>query len=814
MRRRLGACRLAVLVLLGLVLVGPVRAAGPAVGEVQFTPQERQFLAEHPVLHLGVGTAMLPYQDVVKRKGGSQYVGLAAAYVAELERLLGVTLTPRFDLGFNKALELAQSGGVDLFPCLVHTPAREAYLHYTRPYAAQPYVLVVRQDRPIAGIDELAGKTVAVAPTYFAYDRLSREHPGLGVKFLFLPSGQEALRAVALGQADATILNLAFVTAARARSDLLYDLRIVTPLPWEANRLAMASPSPVLAGIVQKALDAIDPGQRAAMEAEAYRVPAGAASSPPGTRCGSVLAGGGLCILGLLSWGVWQRRDRQRRRAMEKSLQEHRELLEAVFNATNDAVIVLDDALHVLMSNRIGAERFGLTPEAIVGREIAELITEASAGSLRERSLEAQTTGRTVRFRETWAGRTYENSLHPFSNPGGGRPRLALYARDVTEPLAMEAALHENQERLDKIFRLTPVVVTITAMADNRYIDVNETFCAVTGYSRAEVLGRRPADLGLWVQPADQAEIATTVHREGVIRNFELPLRLKDGRIGTGLLSGIPLEAYGQACLLAVVVDITSRKAMEKALLVAKESAETANQAKSRFLSTMSHEIRTPMNTILGMVDVLRATPLTERQAEFLCTLESAGEDLLHLLSDILELSMIESGTLGLERVAFDPVELQRQVLEMVREQAERKGLALAGTAAEDVPRAMMGDPTRLRQVLVNLLGNAIKFTPQGQVRLEVRRLAGQALRDELLFAVTDTGIGIAPEQQHAIFEPFTQADASTTRAYGGSGLGLTVSSLLVAGMGGRLWVESRPGQGSTFFCAVPLESREPEAAA
>jgi signal transduction histidine kinase len=249
---------------------------------------------------------------------------------------------------------------------------------------------------------------------------------------------------------------------------------------------------------------------------------------------------------------------------------------------------------------------------------------------------------------------------------------------------------------------------------------------------------------------------------------------------------------------------------MEEALLLAKESAESANRAKSSFLSTMSHEIRTPMNTILGMVDVLRATPLSERQEDFLSTLEMAGEDLMRLLSDILELSTIESGALNLAHVPFDPAELQHQVLETLRQQAERKGLALVETAAEDVPREVFGDPARLRQVLVSLVGNAIKFTHQGEVRLEVRCLAGAALGDELLFVVADTGIGIAPEQQRAIFEPFTQADGSTTRAYGGTGLGLSISSLLIGGMGGRLWVESQLGQGSTFYCAVPLEIQDP----
>jgi PAS domain S-box-containing protein len=807
MRRELVRLLLAGLAL--LTLAHPI--PGFAFPPPPLTPEERRFLDEHPVIQLGVGVKMTPFQEVVIVDGAPRYRGLTAEYLAVLETMLGVSFAPRFDLGLTRALDLAQTGGIDLFPCLTFTPGRATYLHYTRPYVSQPYVLVTRRGDPATGLDGLRGKTLAAAPTYYASERISREHPDLGIKFLFLPNGPAALAAVAEGQADATILNLAHVTTIVARHG--YDnLRIAAPLPWEPHSLAMASPSPVLAGIMQKALDAIPPQARAAMEARAYQGPSD--QGPPGRplcRLTGLIIGILLgCAVFFWWWSCRGGDGRLRRRAMAASLKSHRELLEAVFNATNDAIIVLNDDFRVLMTNRIGAERFGLDIKAMLDRNILDLTDAPVAASRRERYQEAQASGRTVHFTDVRAGRTYENSIHPFPNPSGHRPRLAIYARDVTDQLATEAALRGSQERLDKIFRLTPVVVAITSLADGHYIEVNETFTAISGYSRDEVLGHTSAELSFWVNPADRESIYATVAKEGLIQNFEMSLRLKDGRIATGLFSGIPLEAYGQACLLSVIVDITGRKTMEEALRLAKESAEAANRSKSRFLSTMSHEIRTPMNTILGMVDVLRATPLTERQEEFLGILEKAGEDLMALLTDILELSKIEAGPLTLALIPFDPAELQRQVLATLRPQAAQKGLAMTGRVAEDVPPVVHGDPARLRQILVNLVSNAVKFTHRGEIRLDVARLGGQALRDELLFAVTDTGIGIAPDQQQAIFEPFTQADGSTTRAYGGTGLGLAISALLVAGMGGRLWVESLPGLGSTFYCAVPLECRPP----
>jgi len=522
-------------------------------------------------------------------------------------------------------------------------------------------------------------------------------------------------------------------------------------------------------------------------------------------------AAGLLAVAGLL--GLWQWRHRRTRRRtlhrrMEDALHIHQELLQTVFNITEDSIIILDAAFRVIIANKIAAQRFNLDPEAMLGLAILDRIEEPVASSRRSHLIEALETGQTVRFSDTRAGRTYDIVLYPIRQNGDKSPALAIYARDITDELSYEAALKENKERLDKVFRLTPVVVAITSRQDHRIIEINEAFTAIFGFRRDEAIGHTAKELALWLQPEQRRAIGAAIARDGLIRDYELPLRTKDGRTLTALFSALPLEAYGRPCLLSVLVDITGRKAMEEALRLAKDSAEAANRAKSRFLSTMSHEIRTPMNTILGMVDVLRTTPLSDRQQQFLRTLEVSGEALMALLTNILELSKIESGTMEMACLVFDPAEVQRQAVEMLRPQAERKGLTIRSRVAEHVPPEAHGDPDRLRQILVNLINNAIKFTEEGEIRAELSRMVGLSDRDELLFSVADTGIGIAPDQQQAIFEPFTQADSSTTRAYGGSGLGLSISAMLAEGMGGRLWVESQPGRGSTFFCAVPADRR------
>ena len=550
---------------------------------------------------------------------------------------------------------------------------------------------------------------------------------------------------------------------------------------------------------------------------QSRKTPPGGPAAPGAEAPAFVLPGGRLALavwllaapLFALWW--WRRtstRGRERHRRMANALSSHRELLETVFHITEDSIIILDATFHVVMANRIAAERFGLDPETILGLAILDQIEEPVASSRRMHLFEALNTEQTVRFTDSRAGRTYDITLNPIRQGAGKHLKLAIYARDITDQLGFEAALREKQERLDKVFRLTPVVVAITAQDTERIIEINEAFTAISGYRRDEAIGRTLDELSLWLRPGDRETIEAAIARDGLIRDFEIPVRFKDCRTATALFSAIPLEAYGQPCLLSVVVDITGRKTMEEALRQAKDSAEAANRAKSQFLSTMSHEIRTPMNTILGMVDVLRTTPLTERQQQFLRTLEVAGEALMALLSNILELSKIESGTLEMACIPFDPAAVERQALDMLRPQAERKALVLTSRVAEDVPGEAYGDPDRLRQILVNLLNNAIKFTGQGEIRVEVSRLTTLSGRDEILYTVADTGIGIAQDKQQAIFEPFTQADSSTTRAYGGSGLGLAISAMLTEGMGGRLWVESLPGRGSTFFCAVPQDRR------
>ena len=337
--------------------------------------------------------------------------------------------------------------------------------------------------------------------------------------------------------------------------------------------------------------------------------------------------------------------------------------------------------------------------------------------------------------------------------------------------------------------------------------DVNKQMEALTGCTRDELIG---APFKKYFTDPERAEAAIKlVLSQKKVTDYELTACARDGKQTVVSYNATTFYDRDRTLqgVLAVSRDVTERKLVEAELQQAKAAAESASRTKSDFLASMSHEIRTPMNAIIGIADLLAKTPLNPEQDKYVQIFRRAGDNLLNLINDILDLSKVEASQLELERTGFSVKDHLEKVTEMVAGRAREKGLALVCEIAPNVPADLVGDPTRLRQVLINLLGNAIKFTESGEVSLRVAPDADSSVPTALRFTVSDTGIGIPSEKLGQVFEPFTQADSSTTRRFGGSGLGLTISKRLVELMGGRIWAESTVGKGSVFAFAVPFES-------
>jgi len=411
------------------------------------------------------------------------------------------------------------------------------------------------------------------------------------------------------------------------------------------------------------------------------------------------------------------------------------------------------------------------------------------------------------------------------------------FASDVGDQLATmlalqrqreaEATTRAHAEKCAMAFQNTPDSIVITRVADTTLLEVNDGFTELTGYSRAEALGRKAFDLIYAVDAQVRSRMLAALRAGEPIRDFETRSRRKDGSLFDCSVSVALFRLRGEECALSVTRDITALKAQERALreanetlearvsertaqlAEAKDRAESADRFKSAFLATMSHELRTPLNSVIGFTGLLlhgAPGPLTPEQRKQLGMVQAAARHLLSLVSDVLDLSKIEAGMLEVEAEPFDAAEAVAAVANLVRPLASRKGLSLAVTVAPGVG-TVRSDRRRFEQILINLAGNAVKFTDAGGLTIDARRDA-----EGLSVAVTDTGVGIRPDDLARLFEPFRQLDDGLTRRHEGTGLGLAICRKLSRMLGGDIDAASEWGVGSTFRLRLPDPAGTPAA--
>jgi len=524
---------------------------------------------------------------------------------------------------------------------------------------------------------------------------------------------------------------------------------------------------------------------------------------------------------------------------LRSSEQRHRALVELSPHA-----IFVDYNNTIVFANQACLKLFGaIGPSQLLGKPVMDFIHPDSRAKAQQRiALIQSTNGRVPPAEERFMGLDgvpIDVEVAAAAIRFEGNPAIQVILTDIRASKELERALLATNLQLETILASATKVSIIAINTEGTMTTFNAGAEAMLGYTAAEMIGQPmlatlhlPKELDththdmseLYAAPIHELAALTQQARLGGFDEQEWTYRRKDGRCLTVLVTITALTNHDGVVtgFLAIGKDITQRKAAEAALtdaareLVrknveleqARDAALQAAQLKADFLATMSHEIRTPMNAIIGMTGLLLDTALTEEQHDFADTVRRSSDALLTIVNDILDFSKIEAGKLHFERVAFDLRMAVDDTIELMAEQAQSKGLELIVLVDAAVPAGVQGDPGRLRQILLNLVNNAIKFTATGEVFVHVTRDTGDS-PNHLRFAITDTGIGISDEGQKKLFQAFIQVDSSTTRRFGGTGLGLAICQRLVQQMQGRIGIESRPGEGSTFWFTVHL----PEAA-
>jgi polar amino acid transport system substrate-binding protein len=763
--------------------------------QIQLTSKEKDWLADHKKIRIGVDPAWPPFEFFDATK---VYSGIASDYVRRLNENLKINMAPVPNLSWPEVMNKARAGEIDVLPCVVKTPERAKFLLFSEPYISFPMVILTREDVPfVSGVQDFGNGKVAVVKGYVTQELMQRDYPDR--EFYLAKDIDGALRAVSRGKIDAFVGNLASITYTSQKLGLT-NLRVATATPYKYElAFAVRKDWPELVNILNKNLSSIPQLEKTTIYNRWINVRFERKTNWTLLLevVGVILLAGGIILVIILRWNRKLSKEISERRRTEEALRESRAAARGLLDATQESLLLLDGQGNVVAINTTAARRFQKAPDEITGTDFFNLLPGEVGNTRRAYFDSVMRSGTLVDFEDALNGTVFQSRFYPVKDKEGQLVGVALFSEDITERKQAELEL----KKLSRAVEQSPTSVVITDTHGTiEYI--NPKFTELTGYSATEVLGKNPRILNSGKMPSGHFKNLWETLLAGREWHGEFHNKEKNGDLFWEYARISPIRnREGQIThFVAVKENITERKRLQAELMQAKQAAEDATQAKSDFLANMSHEIRTPMNAVIGMAHLALKTDLSRRQHDYLTKIQSSANSLLGIINDILDFSKIEAGKLDMEAVDFSLDDVLDNLANLVTVKAEEKeDLEVLIALAPDVPRQLVGDPLRLGQVLINLSNNAVKFTDTGEIVVSTEMVERDTDRLTLKFSVSDTGVGMTAEQAAKLFQSFTQADTSTTRKYGGTGLGLTISKRLAEMMGGEIWLESEPGRGSTF---------------